>query len=71
MKSPDPWSWLFVLRAPKKQLATPPPNPVVRNGYGMGTVSVDRDQTNAHFLSVWGGLNGPATMGYFHTGLAS
>ena len=72
MKSPDPWSGLFVLRAPKKRLVTPPPpNPVVSNGYGVGTVSIDRGQTNAHFMSVWGGLSGPATMGRFHTGLAS
>ena len=71
MKSPDPWSGLFVLRAPKKRLATPPPsNPVVSNGYGVGTVSIDRDQTNANFMGVWGGLSGPATMGHFHTGLA-
>jgi len=44
---------------------------VVSNGYGVGTVSIDRDQTNAHFMSVWGGLSGPATMGHFHTALAS
>ncbi|WP_035567137.1 CHRD domain-containing protein [Hymenobacter sp. IS2118] len=47
------------------------PNPVVSSGYGVGTVSIDRDQTNAHFMSVWGALSGPATMGHFHTGLAT
>ena len=44
---------------------------MVSNGYGVGTVSIDRDQTNAHSMSVWGGLSGPVTMGHFHTGLAS
>ena len=47
------------------------PNPVVSNGYGVGFVSIDRDQTNARFAAVWGGLSGPATMGHFHTGTAS
>ena len=42
---------------------------MVSNGYGVGTVSIDRDQTNANFMGVWGGLSGPATMGHFHTGL--
>ena len=40
-------------------------------GYGVGVVSIDRDQSNAHFMSVWGGLTGPATAGHFHTGLSS
>ena len=44
---------------------------MVSNGYGVGTVSIDRDQTNAHFMSVWGGLSGPVTVGHFHTGLVS
>ena len=47
------------------------PNPVVTAGYGVGFVSIDRDQTNARFAAVWGGLSGPATMGHFHTGSAS
>ena len=47
----------------------PTPNPSA--GYGIGIVSIDRDQSNAHFMSVWGGLTGPATAGHFHTGLAS
>ena len=47
------------------------PNPVATAGYGVGFVSIDRDQTNARFAAVWGGLSGPATMGHFHTGSAS
>jgi hypothetical protein len=45
------------------------PNPVNSPGYGAGFVSVDRDQSNAHFALVWGGLSGPATNAHFHTGL--
>ena len=44
------------------------PNPTASAGYGVGVVSIDRDQSNAHFMSVWGGLSGPATGGHFHTG---
>ena len=47
------------------------PNPVASNGYGVGFVSIDRDQTNARFAAVWGGLSGPATAGHFHTGTAA
>ncbi|WP_210515945.1 CHRD domain-containing protein [Hymenobacter terricola] len=47
------------------------PTPTTSAGYGMGIVSIDRDQTNAHFMSVWGGLSGPATAGHFHTGLST
>ncbi|MCC3152184.1 CHRD domain-containing protein [Hymenobacter sp. BT770] len=47
------------------------PTPTTSPGYGVGIVSIDRDQTNAHFMSVWGGLTGPATMGHFHTGLST
>ena len=47
------------------------PNPVATAGYGVGFVSIDRDQTNARFAAVWGGLSGPATLGHFHTGSAS
>lgn len=44
------------------------PTPNTSPGYGVGVVSIDRDQTNAHFMSVWGGLSGPVTMAHFHTG---
>ena len=47
------------------------PTPTTSPGYGVGIVSIDRDQTNAHFMSVWGGLTGPATGGHFHTGLST
>ena len=47
------------------------PNPVTTAGYGVGFVSIDRDQTNARFAAVWGGLSGPATMGHFHSGSAA
>ncbi|MBC8083690.1 MAG: CHRD domain-containing protein, partial [Hymenobacter sp.] len=47
------------------------PTPVTTAGYGAGVVSIDRDQSNAHFMAVWGGLSGPVTIGHFHTGLAS
>ncbi|TGE15469.1 CHRD domain-containing protein [Hymenobacter elongatus] len=45
------------------------PNPVNSPGYGSGLVSIDRDQSNAHFMLSWGGLTGPAQAGHFHTGL--
>lgn len=47
------------------------PTPNASAGYGVGIVSIDRDQSNAHFMSVWGGLTGPPTGGHFHTGLVS
>ena len=47
------------------------PTPNASAGYGVGIVSIDRDQSNAHFMSVWGGLTGPPTGGHFHTGLSS
>ena len=47
------------------------PTPNTSAGYGVGIVSIDRDQSNAHFMSVWGGLSGAPTGGHFHTGLAS
>lgn len=46
------------------------PNAVVSAGYGVGVVSIDRDQDNVHFMSVWGGLSGPAIAGHFHVGTA-
>ncbi|GAA4388148.1 hypothetical protein GCM10023186_34460 [Hymenobacter koreensis] len=45
------------------------PNPVTTAGYGAGFVSIDRDQSNASFAMVWGGLSGPVTVGHFHVGL--
>ncbi|MCB2407717.1 CHRD domain-containing protein [Hymenobacter lucidus] len=45
------------------------PTPVSSPGYGSGLVSIDRDQSNAHFMLSWGGLTGPAQAGHFHTGL--
>ncbi|UOQ70379.1 CHRD domain-containing protein [Hymenobacter cellulosilyticus] len=45
------------------------PTPVASPGYGSGLVSIDRDQSNAHFMLSWGGLTGPAQAGHFHTGL--
>lgn len=50
------------------QQEAPTPN-LTTQGYGAGFVSVDRDQSNAHFAMVWGGLSGPATQAHFHTGL--
>ena len=47
------------------------PTPNTSAGYGVGIVSIDREQTNAHFMSVWGGLSGPANGGHFHTGLVN
>ena len=47
------------------------PTPSPSAGYGVGVVSIDREQSNAHFMSVWGGLTSPATAGHFHTGLAT
>jgi hypothetical protein len=43
---------------------------VTTAGYGSGLVSIDRDQTNAHFMMVWGGLSGPATAAHFHKAIA-
>ena len=47
------------------------PTSIASAGYGVGIVSIDRDQTNAHFMSVWGGLSGAPSGGHFHTGLVS
>ncbi|WP_345233761.1 CHRD domain-containing protein [Hymenobacter saemangeumensis] len=47
------------------------PNPTSSPGYGVGVVSIDRDQRTAHFMSVWGGLSGPITGAHFHTGLST
>ena len=47
------------------------PTPTTSAGYGVGIVSIDRDQSNAHFMSVWGGLSGAPVGGHFHTGLTS
>jgi hypothetical protein len=45
------------------------PTPTTSAGLASGLVSVDRDQSNAHFMLVWGGLSGVPTGGHFHTGL--
>jgi hypothetical protein len=37
-------------------------------GTGGGFVSLDRDQTNAHFMMAWSNLSGPVTAGHFHLG---
>lgn len=34
--------------------------------YGSGIVSIDRDQTNVHFMYAFNDLSGPATMAHFH-----
>lgn len=34
---------------------------------GNGFVSIDRDQSNVHFMFAFDGLSGPATMAHFHT----
>jgi Cu/Zn superoxide dismutase len=47
------------------------PTPNTSAGYGVGIVSLDRDQSNAHFMSVWGGLSSAPTAGHFHTGLST
>jgi hypothetical protein len=40
--------------------------PVVTNGTGFGITSIDRDQTNAHFMIVFSGLTGIADGAHFH-----
>ncbi|GAA3931389.1 CHRD domain-containing protein [Hymenobacter algoricola] len=45
------------------------PAPSSSAGLASGLVSIDRDQNNAHFMLVWGGLTGVPTGGHFHTGL--
>ncbi|MBK0403768.1 CHRD domain-containing protein [Adhaeribacter sp. BT258] len=42
--------------------------PVNTPASGSGLVSIDRDQTNAHYMMVWSGLSGPATAAHFHLG---
>jgi Cu/Zn superoxide dismutase len=58
--------YTIVMNGPQER-----PNPTNSTGYGVGVVSIDRDQTNAHFMSVWGGLTGPVTGAHFHSGLSS
>ncbi len=36
------------------------------DGYGSGIVSIDRDQSNAHFMIAYNDLSGPQTMAHFH-----
>lgn len=40
--------------------------PVVTTATGSGIVSIDRDQTNAHYMIVVSDLSGPATAAHFH-----
>ncbi|SHI84644.1 Por secretion system C-terminal sorting domain-containing protein [Hymenobacter daecheongensis DSM 21074] len=47
------------------------PTPVASPGTGSGVVSIDRDQSNVHFMLAWTGLTGPAQSGHFHTGLST
>jgi Cu/Zn superoxide dismutase len=35
-------------------------------GYGSGIVSIDRDQTNVHFMMAYNDLSGPQTVAHFH-----
>lgn len=39
---------------------------VMTNGSGSGIVSIDRDQTNAHFMMAFNDLTGPFTVSHFH-----
>lgn len=40
---------------------------VMTDAYGSGIVSIDRDQTNAHFMMAYNDLTGPQTMAHFHS----
>lgn len=40
---------------------------VETDAIGNGIVSIDRDQSNAHFMFSFDGLTGPATMAHFHS----
>ena len=39
---------------------------VTTDAYGSGIVSIDRDQTNAHFMMAYNDLTGPQTVAHFH-----
>ena len=39
---------------------------VTTDAYGSGMVSIDRDQTNVHFMMAYNDLTGPQTMAHFH-----
>jgi hypothetical protein len=40
---------------------------VATDAYGSGMASIDRDQTNVHFMMSYNDLSGPQTMAHFHT----
>jgi len=40
---------------------------VMTDAYGSGIVSIDRDQSNVHFMMAYNDLTGPQTMAHFHT----
>ncbi|MBR9861607.1 CHRD domain-containing protein [bacterium] len=42
----------------------------ITNGYGVGIVSIDRDQSNAHYMIVVDQLSGPITGAHFHNAVA-
>ncbi len=44
--------------------------PVTTSAYGSGMASIDRDQTNVHFMLAYNDLSGPQTMAHFHMGAA-
>lgn len=43
---------------------------VMTDAYGSGIVSIDRDQSNVHFMMAYNDLSGPQTMAHFHMGAA-
>ncbi len=43
---------------------------VMTDAYGSGIVSIDRDQSNVHFMMAYNDLSGPQTMAHFHVGAA-
>jgi hypothetical protein len=40
---------------------------VTTDAYGSGIASIDRDQTNVHFMMAYNDLTGPQTMAHFHS----
>jgi hypothetical protein len=40
---------------------------VITDAYGSGIASIDRDQTNVHFMMAYNDLTGPQTMAHFHS----
>jgi len=43
---------------------------VMTDAYGSGIVSIDRDESNVHFMMAYNDLSGPQTMAHFHMGAA-